>query len=345
MRPFLVKACVAATLAVLQFGIPAGGAQAQEAPGVIVAEAQLESFPLAVEALGDARANEAVDIRPEITARISAIRFEEGQQVEAGDVLVELEDSEPLADLAAARAALVDSESQFRRSSELYRTQAVSESQLQQLEARRDADQAAVAAAEARLADTVVRAPFAGCVGLRRVSAGSLVSPETVITTLDDTRRIKVDFNVPEVYLALLEPGLPVTVTSVSWPGEVFEGEVTGVDTRVDRVSRTVAVRGILPNPEGRLRPGMFLNVTLFRQDARALMIPEQALVPERSEQFVFRVDGDGVAHKVLVRTGRRRPGEVEILEGLEPGDRVVAEGTQKARDGEPVRVIERGTP
>lgn len=341
MRVHPVKNLLIAVLAWLA----AGSLPAQQGPGVIVTEAVEKPFPLAVEALGDARANEAVDIRAEITARISAIRFEEGQQVAAGDVLVELEDSEPLADLAAARAALVDSESQFRRSSELYRTQAVSESQLQQLEARRDADRATVAAAEARLADTVVRAPFAGRVGLRRVSAGSLVSPDTVITTLDDTQRIKVDFNVPEVYLALLEPGLPITVTSVSWPGEVFEGEVTGVDTRVDRVSRTIAVRGILPNPDGRLRPGMFLNVTLFRQDAVALMVPEQALVPERSEQFVFRVDENDIAHQVRVRTGRRRPGEVEILEGLQPGDRVVVEGTQKARDGEPVRVIEQGRP
>ena len=122
-------------------------------PGVIVSEARIQSFPLASEALGNARANEAVDIRPEITAAITAIHFEEGHNVSSGDILLELENSEPLADLAAARAALVDSTSQFRRSEELFKTRVVSESQLEQLEAKRDADQAAVNAAQARLVE------------------------------------------------------------------------------------------------------------------------------------------------------------------------------------------------
>ncbi len=154
---------------------------------MVVIEARVEPFPLSAEALGNARAKEAVDIRPEITAAITGIYFEEGEWVEKGDVLVVLENSRPLADLAAARAALVDSESQWRRSSELFKTQVISESQLEQLEARRDADLAAVNAAESRLNQTVLRAPFDGQLGLRRVSVGSIVSPVTVITTLDDT--------------------------------------------------------------------------------------------------------------------------------------------------------------
>ena len=321
--------------------------RAQEAPAVVVAEAEMMPFPLSVEAVGTARANEAIDIRPEITAAITEVRFAEGQRVEAGEVLVTLERSEPLAELAAARARLVDSQSQFQRSEELFRSQAVSASQLQQLEARRDADQAAVEAAEARLADTVVRAPFAGVLGLRQVSLGALVDPDTVITTLDDTSTVKVDFDVPERFLARLEPGLTFEATSVSWPEATFEGEVISVATRVDPISRTVTVRGRLPNDAGRLRPGMFLNVTLLEADTRALMIPEQALVPERSRQFVYRVlddePGFGLIERVEVRIGRRRPGEVEIVDGLNPGDRVVAEGTQKISDGDRVRVIEPG--
>jgi membrane fusion protein (multidrug efflux system) len=216
----------------------------------------------------------------------------------------------------------------------------VSESQLEQLEAQRDADQAAVNAAQARLDQTVIRAPFAGQLGLRRVSLGSIVSPSTVITTLDDTSRIKLDFDVPEVFLSRLEPGLTVTAHSAAWPDTRFSGEVTTIDTRVDPVSRTITVRALLPNEDGHLRPGMFLTVTLLKEDVMALLVPEQAIVPERSKQYVFLVETDGTVQRREVETGRRRPGEVEILEGLRPGDRVITEGTQKVRPGQQVRIL-----
>jgi membrane fusion protein (multidrug efflux system) len=224
---------------------------------------------------------------------------------------------------------------------QLFKTQAVSESQLQQLEAQREADRAAVAAAEARVGDTVIEAPFAGRLGLRRVSVGSLVSPSTVITTLDDTGRIKLDFDVPEIYLSRLQPGLSVTAHSAAWPDAEFRGTVASVDSRVDPVSRTVTVRAIVPNPEGRLRAGMFLTVTLLKEDIVALVIPEQALVPERSTQSVFVVGEDGMVEQRVVETGRRRPGQVEILGGLAAGERVVVEGTQKVRHGQPATVVE----
>jgi membrane fusion protein (multidrug efflux system) len=315
-------------------------AQSPAAPGVIVAEAQMKSFPLAVEALGNASANEAVEIRPEITATLTSIHFEEGQFVEAGDRLVELENVEPLADLASAHASLVDSQSQYRRSQELFKSNAVAESELQQLEARREADRAAVAAAEARVEDTVIRAPFSGRLGLRKVSAGSLVSPGTIITTLDDTSFIKLDFDIPEIYLSRIEKGLKVVARSAAWPEVEFVGRVSAIDSRVDPISRTVMVRSLIPNEEGRLRAGMFLTVTLLKENVEALMIPEQSLVPERSTQSVFVVAADNIVEQRLVRTGRRRPGEVEILEGLEAGDMVIAEGTQKARNGQAVTVL-----
>jgi len=313
-----------------------------QAPGVIVAEAVMLPFPLSAEALGNARANEAVDIRPEITAAITRILFEEGQSVSKGDVLLELENSEPLADLAAARAALVDSESQYRRSAELFKTKVVSASQLEQLEARREADLAAVRAAESRLAHTVIRAPFDGQLGLRRVSMGSIVSPSTIITTLDDTSQIKLDFDVPEVFLARLERGLTVTAHSAAWPDLEFHGEVISIDTRVDPVSRTITVRALLPNEPSRLRAGMFLTVSLLKEDVVSLLIPEQALIPERSKQFVFVINDQDLVERREVITGRRRPGQVEVLEGLSPGELVVTEGTQSARPGQPVRIVER---
>ena len=315
-------------------------AQDRGPPGVVVSEASLKPFPLSVEALGNASANEAIEIRPEITAALTEVNFEEGQMVEAGMVLARLENVEPLADLAAARANLVDSESQYRRSRELFKSQAVSESALQQLEAQREADRAAVAAAEARVADTVIKAPFSGRLGLRRVSVGSLVSPSTVITTLDDTRFIKLDFAIPEIFISRIEKGLVIRARSAAWKGVEFIGTVSSIDSRVDPVSRTVTVRSIIPNEEGRLRAGMFLTVSLLKESVIALMVPEQALVPERSLQFVFVVGKDDIVEQRLVAAGRRRPGEVEILDGLDEGERVIVEGTQKVRNGQPVRVM-----
>jgi membrane fusion protein (multidrug efflux system) len=313
----------------------------RETPGVVVIAATIQSFPLSAEALGNARANEAVDIRPEITAAITEISFEEGQTVNKGDILLRLENSEPLADLAAAKAALVDSESQYRRSQELFKTRVVSESELEQLEARRDADQAAVNAAQSRLNHTVIRAAFSGQLGLRRVSLGSVVSPLTVITTLDDTSRIKLDFDVPEVFMSRLSIGLTVNARSAAWPDLVFSGQVISIDTRVDPISRTIIVRALLPNEHARLRPGMFLTVSLLKDDVQALLVPEEAIVPERSKQFVFVVSEDAVVERREVRTGRRRPGEVEILDGLASGERVITEGTQNVRPGQSVRIIE----
>ena len=331
-------------LRVLIIAIPlfwSHGLEAQpSAPAVIVIEASIQSFPLTSEALGNARANEAVEIRPEITAAITRIAFEEGQTVGKGEVLLELESSEPLADLAAARAALVDSTSQYRRSEELFKTRVVSASQLEQLEAKRDADQAAVNAAEARLAQTVIRAPFDGQLGLRRVSQGSIVNPSTIITTLDDISLIKLDFDVPEVFLSRLQKGLSVTARSAAWPDQEFHGEVTTIDTRVDPISRTIIVRALLPNQEALLLPGMFLTVSLLKDDVESLMIPEQAIVPERSNQYVFVLGMDLVVEKRAIRTGRRRPGEIEVIAGLEPGEVVVVEGTQRVKPGQPASVV-----
>ncbi|MCW8924976.1 MAG: efflux RND transporter periplasmic adaptor subunit [Xanthomonadales bacterium] len=312
----------------------------ETAPGVVTVTAEIKSFPLAAEALGNARANESIDIRPKITATVTEILFEEGQSVAAGDVLIKLDNLEQVADLAAAKAALVDSDASYQRSRELFESNVVAKSQLLQDEAEKIADQAMVSVAESRMAETIVRAPFAGRIGLRRVSLGSLVGPNTVITTLDDTDTIKVDFDLPEVYLSRLSPGLTVRARSAAWPDHEFTGVVASIDTRVDPVSRTVRVRSVMPNEDGRLRPGMFLTVTLLKESVEALMIPERALIPERSTQYVFVVDDNQRVERREVNIGRRRPGEVEILDGLAAGERVIVDGTQKARDGQTVRIL-----
>jgi membrane fusion protein (multidrug efflux system) len=209
-------------------------------------------------------------------------------------------------------------------------------------------NEAKVAAARAKLADTYIRAPFSGHVGLRRVSLGALINPGTVITTLDDTSVIKVDFSVPDNYVSELRAGQTLLATSTAYPSRRFEGRVVSVDSRIEPSTRSVTVRGIVPNGDAALKPGMFLTVTLAKEQRTALVIPEQALVPEQARQYVYVASNERVA-KREVRIGRREPGRVEVVSGLTEGERVVIEGTLKLRDGAAVREIgvepEKGKP
>ena len=305
---------------------------------VITAVAREEPFAIEVEALGTSKANESIDVTAKVSNRIAAIRFREGQFVRAGTVLVELDTEEARADLAIAEAALSDSRSQVNRSRELYQTKALSAQQMEQLESTLRANEARVAAAKSRLDDQIIRAPFAGRVGLRNVSVGGLVNSGTVITTLDDISIMKLDFSVPETHLAALSEGLEVAASSAAYAGEVFRGRVLSVGSRVDPVSRSIVVRAQLANREGKLKPGMFMTVHLSGPNNRTLIIPEQALVPERDKQFVFEIR-DGKTYKTEIFVGRRRRGEVEVLKGLQAGDVVVIEGTQKVHDGGSVKV------
>ncbi len=332
----------------------AGGSAAQAGPGapgqrgprnlqpemVTTVPVRQVKFAREVEALGTAGANESVDITAKVSNRIAAIHFTEGQQVNTGTVLLELDAQEVRADLQAAQAALTESRSQYNRSRELLQTKALSQSQMDQIEATMQANQARVAAAQSRLDDTVIRAPFAGRVGLRHVSLGGFVSPGVVVTTLDDTSIIKLDFSVPETFLAAVKEGMEVKAVSVAYPTDIFSGQVASIDTRVDPVSRSVMVRALIKNADRRLKPGMFLTLKLTHDNEATLVLPEQTLVPEDNRQFVFAVR-DGKAHKIPIEVGRRRPGEVEVLHGLRAGDIVVLEGTQKLRDGAPVRVMD----
>jgi membrane fusion protein (multidrug efflux system) len=319
---------------------PAGGAGAggSRAVAVVTARPLKKAFAHEVEALGTVRANESVDITAKVADRVAAIRFTEGQQVRKGDVLVELDSDEARADLAAAQAAERDSRSQYKRSQELYQTRALSEAQLEQLQATMLANEARVAAAQSRVRDRIIAAPFAGRVGLRNVSLGGLVSPGTVITTLDDLSVVKLDFSVPEVFLATLKPGLTVQARSSAYPGEEFAGRVASVDTRVDPTTRSVAIRALIENRDGRLRPGMFMTLKLVRSEGDALLLPEQAIVPENDRHYVF-IASEGRAHKREVTIGRRRPGEVEIVDGLTMDEDVIVDGTLNVREGAPVKI------
>jgi membrane fusion protein (multidrug efflux system) len=303
---------------------------------VLTAEIELRPMIDEIQALGTASANESIDIQPRITSRLESVAFVEGQFVRKGDLLVELENSEIVAGLALAEAALSESQSIYNRSKALATTQAISASNLDQLLAQVQVNEAQVEAARARLANTVIVAPFSGRVGLRRVSPGSLVNTETVITTLDDTETIKLDFSVPETFLTVVKTGMQISAESIVYAGRTFDGKVVSIDTRVDPVSRAVKVRATIPNPDSALKPGMFLTVELRRDRGEVLVAPEQAIVPEGSNQYVFVTNG-GVVEKREITIGRRIPGFVVVTDGVSQGERVVTEGSASVREGSAV--------
>ena len=307
---------------------------------VVTSNVDRERISDRIEAIGTTRANESVDLTARVSNTVTNIGFEEGSLVEKGDVLVTLEASSARANLAAARADLVEIRSQLERTEKLIRERAVSQSQLDQQRAQVQAAEARVEAAESALRDHTLRAPFDGRVGLRRVSVGTLVSPGDTITTIDDVSEMELDFAVPESFIATLEPGQEIVARNVAYPDREFTGTVETINTRIDPVTRTVTVRANIPNEDLRLRPGMFMTVILQKNPRDAIVIPEIALVLEGNHAFVFVVDDDQVIQRE-VKLGTRMRGSVEITAGLEVGEEIVVEGTQSLRNGSKIRRVE----
>jgi membrane fusion protein, multidrug efflux system len=315
-------------------GGPGGGAPV----AVVTKRVALQSFTDRFTALGTARANESIEVTARTTSVVTKINFREGQRVRTGDVLVELDSRQENADLSLAEAQLKQAENQYQRSKTLAVSQAVSAADLDQLEANVLVARAQVQGARARLDRLSIRAPFAGTVGLRKVSLGDLVGPDTVITTLDDTGVIKLEFGIPENFVGDLKTGMSIAADSTVYPDRRFAGTVSSIDSRVDPVTRAVTVIATVANGEGLLKPGMFLTVGLEKKRDNVLMIPEEALVPREGRQYVFVVD-NGKAMEREVALGGRTPGLAEVRSGLEAGALVITEGTQRVRTGAPVQV------
>ena len=318
------------------------GPEASEAPAaitVVTAKLAPVEWRDMIEALGTSRANESVTLTAKVSETVRKVGFDSGDVVRAGDVIVDLSSGAQLAGLEEARAAYREAERQLARSQELAQTKIISESQLDTQRASRDAAKARMDVVRAQLSDRVITAPFDGILGLRRVSPGSLVTPGTEIATLDDISVIKLDFSVPERYLAVLSKGQDIAAHSETYPDREFAGVVASVDSRVDPVTRSVAVRAEMPNLERLLRPGMLLSVRLYQSPRETIAVPEIAVIQVGTDAFVYRVAEDQTAERVKVGLGARREGEVEIRSGLDAGDRIVTEGIVKLRDG--VRVVE----
>lgn len=287
-----------------------------------------------LQALGTAKARESVTITAKVSEIIEQVHFESGQQVRAGAPLVTLRGQAQQAALTQAQATFAEADQLYRRQRELAQQQLVASSTLDTQRAIRDTAEARVAEMRSDIGDRNVRAPFAGVLGIRQISPGSLVTPTTAIATLDDIERMHVDFQVPESELASLATGNEVEATSVAWPGRTFEGVVSTIDARVDPASRAVTVRADFPNSDHALRPGMLLEVRIFRPTRQALVIPEIAVVQVGRESYVFRLKADSTVERADVATGARRAGVVEITQGLKAGERIIVDGTGKLRPG-----------
>ena len=321
-------------------GAEAARAEAPAVPPVVVAHVTRAPLTDNLEALGTVLANESVTLTPNRADHVAKIHFHDGQEVAAGDLLVEMHAEEEQGLLAEASAMRDERQVRYDQLQELFEREMTSQRDLDNAKALLAAAQARVVSLQAAIEDRSVRAPFAGTLGLRRVSEGSYLQPSAVITTLDDLSVVKLDFTIPETWLSAVESGQKITARSDAWPDSSFTGEVTTVDTRLDARTRSATVRAVLPNPERKLRPGMLLKVTVDRGEQDVLQIPEEALVPLGDEQFVFRVDDDQIARQVRVKIGRRQVGTVELLDGLAEADRVVVEGIVRVRPDSAVQVV-----
>ncbi|MDP2127699.1 MAG: efflux RND transporter periplasmic adaptor subunit [Pseudohongiella sp.] len=317
-----------------------GGPGAMGATSVTVSVVSREMLADEVESVGTAQANESLNLTAKVSDTVTAIHFSDGGFVEQGEVLVELTNNAEAARLTEARAAEADARRQYNRLQALIETNLISQTDLEEARTRWETADARLEGVIANMDDRVVRAPFTGILGFRNISEGTLVTPNTVITTLDDISTIKLDFNIAEVYLAQLQPGQTIKANSIVYRGRDFEGVVSSIGSRVDPVTRSVQVRAEIANPEGLLRPGMLLTVGLTLNERDTIVVPEAAVVPSQGRQFVFVIDEESIARRVEVQLGRRRPGLVEIVSGVVPGQRVVTQGVSQVRPDSRVRIL-----
>jgi membrane fusion protein (multidrug efflux system) len=319
-----------------------GGAFAQAAPLVTVARVRQSQVFDSVEALGTAQANESVTINAKVTDTVRHVNFSDGDYVDSGSVLAELTNQEEEASLAEARANLDDSENELRRQQDINARGLGSKSTLDTARSRVAANQARLNAVVARLKDRLILAPFSGLLGFRQVSPGTMVSPSTAITTIDDISTIKLDFTVPEAFLGAMTQGARVIAQSVSYANRNFEGVVKTVGSRVDPITRAATVRALIPNADRALRPGMLLTVQVLTKQHLALVVPESAVFQVQNRAYVYKVE-DFVAHQQQVEIGGRHFGTAEVSSGLVEGDLIVIEGIVKLREGINVRYESEG--
>lgn len=315
------------------FGGFAGGP-----PVVELIEVETRTIADAVESVGTTIGNESVDLTAAVSETVSRVHFEDGDFVEQGAVLVELTNAAEASRLAEAQATVNDARRQLERLQTLSANDLVAVSEIDQASTALETAEARLEGVLVEMEDRLIRAPFSGFLGFRNVSAGSLLTPGTVISTLDDVSLIKLDFNVPEAYLADLAVGQAIRARSIVYGDREFSGVISVVGSRLDPVTRSVSVRAQIDNAEHLLRPGMLLTVSMSLNEATVQMVPERSIVAAQGRQFVYLVSDENRVSQQWVELGRRRDGWVEITAGLETGQRVISEGVIRVAPGMTVR-------
>lgn len=337
-----------AFVAIALVGVASGPAAAQRSPPqVIIAEAVKTEMVDRVEALGTLRANEQVTVTAQVTETITRLLFEDGQRVEKGQTLAVMTSAEEVAQLEEAEATVREAKEQLERAKPLAKRGVSSEALLSERRRNFETAQARLEAVKSRIADRTIRAPFSGVVGLRRISVGALVEPGTVITTIDDDSVMKLDFTVPATFLSTLRVGLKIEAKSAAFGDRVFTGRVTGIDSRIDPVTRSVTVRAVIPNDAGELKTGLLMTVEVLKNRRQAIVAPEQAVIARGRETRVFVVDPKSSAPTAQARDvvlGAREAGKVEVVSGLTAGEFVITDGTLKVKAGQAVTVLAKDT-
>lgn len=307
---------------------------------VIAEPVKPERIEEKISLVGTLAADEAVEIKNEIAGMIGKLGFQEGQLVQKNQMLFKIDDHKLKASLAQAAANLQLAQTTFDRLSSLIKAGAISQQEFDQARSDLDAKGAEVDLIKAQLRETLITAAFDGVMGERKVSIGQFVNQGATLTFLISQDPMKAEFRLPERFLGQLKDGQNIEVTVAAYPNEIFKGQVYFIDPQIDEQTRTALVKAKIPNPEGKLRRGMFANLDLIvNVHPQALVVKETALIPKGDDVFVFVVDDGNKAQMKPVKVGLRLAGKAEIVEGLSAGENVIVEGFQKVGPGSPVNM------
>ncbi|MFT6421251.1 MAG: membrane fusion protein (multidrug efflux system) [Porticoccus sp.] len=316
-------------------------------PSVVEATRVVEdSWPQSLSAIGSVRAVNGIRIANEMAGVVEHIEFESGQQVSAGDLLLKLNTDTDQAALETLKAEQRLALQQFERYSNLIRGKTISQSAFDEAKATLEAAEARVHEQQAILNKKRIRAPFDSIIGLRMVDLGQFLEVGTPIVQLSMLDPIYVDFTIPERELPRINVGDRVEIRVAAHPGQLFSGAVLALETSVSTESRTLTVRAELPNPEHRLRPGMFANVSTYRgQQDRVLTLPRTAISYNTYGDFVFVIESGDDQQKAVQRrsvtTGEVRDGRVSVTSGVKKDEQVVATGLLRLRNGQTVEIVD----
>ncbi|PUE40197.1 efflux RND transporter periplasmic adaptor subunit [Limnohabitans sp. Bal53] len=329
---------------------PAGGAGRM--PAVEVAKVESMTLVDETQAVGSLRSRQGVMLRPEVGGRVKQILFSDGQRVRKGQLMVQFEDQLQQAQVAQARAELSIAEANHKRNQELVAQNFISQRSLDESAAALEVSRAKLSLAQATLARLQVLAPFDGITGLKQINVGDYLKDGADMVNVEDIDAVLLDFRLPERFQAKIRAGQKAQLTVDALPGRPFMAIVQAVDPLIEANGRSVGVRGCIDNRQQQLRPGMFARVNaVFGSRDNALVIPEEAIIPQGGRTFVVKVvagdkPGALVSERVAVKVGLRQPGKVEIVEGLSAGDTVVTAGHQRLqKDGMAVRVVDLSQP